>query len=188
MAETQREADQRSASLLMGVAAGVALGSLLFSTSRFDRFIDSSPLPRWSSVVAAAAALLVGFVWAAREHSRLWLVFVTSLIPMAVGGVGVRLTRPHAPWALQVRSVGVAIVLTSALTLAFLFARRLRELDRVVYTEATSIAFFVTAAGCGFYGAMQKFLNAPRLSLVWVPIFAAVSWAVAAFLVERRYS
>ena len=67
-------------------------------------------------------------------------------------------------------------------------AIRSREgVERVVLTEATSMAFFLTALTALTYGFLQSWAGAPQLSMLWVYFFAMAAWALSSVWLSRAY-
>jgi hypothetical protein len=59
--------------------------------------------------------------------------------------------------------------------------------ERAVLTEATSLAFYVTAFAALTYGFLEAWAGAPRLSMFIVYIVAMGAWGLISFPMYRRY-
>lgn len=177
-------------SFLVGAAAGISVVSAIFAQPGVEEWVEESwPLPlRTGGVVASGVSIAIALVWSLRQRSRLGVAISVALVPLAVGTGAVRLLDPNPSWAQALRALGLVLVISMVLGGALWFARRLRELERLLFTEATSAAFFVTVIVAGGYGALQAFLDAPRLSYGWLPVFGLVVWALSAAMFRRRYS
>lgn len=190
MSKPVRRLDDDSAlGLFVGAAVGLSISIAVLSIDSVDRWVDDrSPLPEWSGVPFAVLGIAVALAWSLRRRERLALAVTLALIPLAVGGNAVRLIDPNPEWAELLRGIGLVLMLTVVLSAGLILARRLRELERLLLTEATSAAFFLTLIAAGAYGVLQGFFDLPRLSLVWVPIFGLPCWVICWALFERRLS
>ena len=182
-----------SPEFLHGMAVGAALGltvvTALISHDRIDRWMDDRyPVPAWTSIAFSAAIVVGGLVWGAIRRDRIMAGLAVALVPLLVGSNAVRVIDPNPVWAEFLRAFGMALMISVLLCIALVLGRRQRELERLVFSEATGISFFVTAVGTAVYGVAEGLFDAPRVSLVWVPVFAVISWLIALAFVERRYS
>ena len=168
-----------------GVAAGLAVGMLFFD--RLEAWRDRS-LPPWVSVVTFAVAVLVLIVPSLLKRDFIEAALGCSLIPTSIGTAVQRFIEPDPLWTDALRAGGMMLLLVLVLVAVLTSARRVRELERVLFTEATSIAFFVTVVGATAYAGLQALLDLPRVSFAWVSVFGFAVWAVSALLVRRRYT
>ena len=102
------------------------------------------------------------------------------------GSLNNREGRPTA--ALVVIAIGSIVSATVSLGSLIRRARKSRELDRVLFTEATSIAFAVTMLAVLTYGLLEAFVDAPRLSMWSVWTVGMSSWAIASLVFRKKYS
>jgi hypothetical protein len=88
------------------------------------------------------------------------------------------------------------VVLVAAPPLAAIFAiasqvrwvRRREGLERVVFHEAASLAFFVTVLSALWYGFLQAWAGVPQsFSGFYVYAFGMAAWIVISAVVARRY-
>jgi len=109
---------------------------------------------------------------------------------MALVGVGSVLQSHHPRPTGALIGIAVATIVTSVTGtfLAFLSGRRSKELDRLLFTESISVAFFVTMLGSLAYALLEAWIKAPKLSM-WVVFTVGMwSWAIATMVFRRRYT
>jgi hypothetical protein len=175
--------------MFAGAAFGLAISVLAFSVDGIDRwFDDRNPLPEWIGIPLMTGIIGLGLLWAIRNRNREALVMTLSIIPLTIGGNAVRIIDPNPAWAEGLRVVGFCFVLGVLAALGPKLSSRLKELERVVFSEASSLAFFITVVVASLYGVADGFLGAPRLSFLWLPVLGTVSWVVAWSIRSRRYS
>lgn len=148
-----------------------------------------APLGREVSPIRAlimSGAIALAFLPLIRKRDLFDLVYVTVAISGIVV-VNVRaFTEPDPVWLAGVRAATIVLVVSEVLILAASYVRSVKELDRVLFTEATSAAFIVTLAGTGLYGGLQRWLDLPSVDLVAVPVFGLAVWGIAALVFRRR--
>ncbi len=59
--------------------------------------------------------------------------------------------------------------------------------ERVILTEATSMAFYLTTLTALAYGFLESWAGAPRLSMFWVYFFGMAAWALFSATMSRSY-
>ncbi len=178
------ERDSKWLVFYVGLACGVAISaSVLSGTTGGALFAHQPLLGGLISGVVLVAAL--GF----SLYRRAWLgvLSVVTLIPLVVGTAANRSAGHTLLWAQALRAASVVLIFSLAIGTALFYARRFRELERLLFAEATSAAFFVTVIGAAAYGLIAQYMNLPRLSLVWVSVFGLFSWVVLSWIFGRRY-
>lgn len=108
------------------------------------------------------------------------LVVVGNLVRRQVGsGPGA------AMWAIAVATIAVAV---GVMAVVITRGRREKELERLLFTEGTSLAFFVTMLAILTYGLLESWVEAPRLSTwAWWSVGMG-SWFVLSLVLRRRVS
>jgi hypothetical protein len=156
--------------------AGVVIGGT--SHGGFSR-----PLLYASIVVGALAMLLVALRSRVRE-SLPWGVYIVLV------GIGSVLQRqePRPNGALIGIAVGTIVASVAGVFFTVRAGRAKRELDRMLFTEATSVAFFVTMMSSLGYALLEVWIDAPRLSMWFVWTVGMGAWIVTSTIFRRRYS
>jgi hypothetical protein len=169
----------------MIVFAVFASGALLVA----DRFeaIRERRSPAATIVLAVIVVVWMGLPALIRRDVFESAIAI-ALIPTFIGNIGNSLADPNPRWAEYLRAAGFVLVIIVVLTSALLLSRRTRELDRFLFSEATSVAFFVTLAGAGAYAGVEVLLDLPRLSFAWLPLFGLTVWGIVTVLLWRRYA
>ena len=60
------------------------------------------------------------------------------------------------------------------------------ELDRLIVSESTSLAFFATMLAALTYGLLESFIDAPRLTAWTTWMFGMGSWVVLTHVFRRK--
>lgn len=168
-----------------GMAVALAVGMLFFD--QLEAWRDRA-LPPWVGVAAVVAIFGLFVVPALLRRDFIEAAIGLSIVPTTIGTAVQRFADPDPPWTDPVRAAGTMLLLVVVLVSVLTSARRVRELERLLFTEATSIAFFVTVIGATAYAGLQALLDVPRLSFAWVSLFGFAVWGIAALLLRRRYS
>jgi hypothetical protein len=180
MAEVERKGlvDRPFRAVLIGVlVVVVALG---VSPER-----EQSPT---RAIVFGALLIVLLLIPALITRDIYEISFALALVPAYTASTAKAFIDPDPSWLGVLRAISYFLLITLAMTVAMKYAKGVRELDRVLFTEATSTAFFVTLAGAGAYSIAQRWLDAPALPLAAVSAFGLVAWGVIAFLLSRRYT
>ncbi len=90
-------------------------------------------------------------------------------------------------WMILVAAATIAAALAT-MVVVIRAGRRSKELERFLFTEATSIAFFVTMLAALTYGLLESWLELPRLSAWATWSVGMTSWAVLSIAMRRRVS
>ena len=183
MTDTKRDAGTY---LLRAISFALIMSIALLFSDKLDAIRE-----RRSPLAAIGLGVLI-LVWmglpALIKRDAFEGAIAVAMIPSIIGGIGSALIEPNPRWAEFSRAAGLVLVIVVVMTSALLFSRRTRELDRFLFSEATSIAFFVSLAGAGAYAGAEALLDLPRLSFAWLPIFGLMVWGIVSLLLWRRYA
>jgi hypothetical protein len=186
---------QQSADSLSGESIGYRLGFSLrilvlgFFTSVVGLLIASGVDSSWRMPVVYAS---LGF-----GALSLFAAFVGRIVRAVPWGVYVLLVgvgsllqglEPRPDAALIAIAAGTVVAAACAVVLLVIHGRRTRELDRMLFTEATSVAFFVTMVSALSYALLEAWIEAPKLSMWFVWTVGMGAWIVASTVFRRRYS
>jgi hypothetical protein len=138
-------------------------------------------------IAALASGAFAALALGAATRNWLWLFIGVYVVLAGVGSV-LQGLEPKPKAALIVVSVGTVAAVVGAMVVAIRGGRRSRELERFLFSESTSIAFFVTMLGAVTYALLEAWLDAPKLSMWLVWSFGMLSWIVASSVFKRRYS
>jgi hypothetical protein len=95
-------------------------------------------------------------------------------------------SRPGGPIiAIAIGTLAAAVGVVVSL---FAMGRRMKELERLLFSEATSMAFFITMLGAITYGLLEVWVDAPAISMWTVWMLGMGSWAVLSLVLRKRYS
>jgi hypothetical protein len=109
------------------------------------------------------------------------------VVLVGVGSV-LQTQEPRPSGALIAIAIGTIVAAGIALFASVRKGRRSRELDRMLFTEATSVAFFVTMLSAVTYALLESWVDAPKLSMWFVWTVGMGAWIVSATTFKRRYS
>src|SRR5262249_9014434 len=112
-----------------------------------------------------------------------------TLYVVLVVGAAFALSETHPPtWARVVAVLGPVAAIVYAIGSQVRWVRGREGLERVLFHEGASLAFFVTVLSGLTYGFLQVWAGLPmRLSGFWVYGFGMVVWALLTMVVARRY-
>jgi hypothetical protein len=160
---------------------------------------NSGRLYRFAGIGIGLSALAYGLVEAVAPHS--WrgpgevvaiaiglffcatAVFTMRSVAVACFGLYIVLVvigsvlqshRPRPTAALIAIAAATIVTSVTGTLLAFLGGRQSKELDRLLFTESISVAFFVTMLFSLAYALLEVWIKAPKLSM-WV-VFAVGMW------------
>jgi hypothetical protein len=159
-------------------------------------------------VVGTIASVIVGAV--APEHGHGWYVLATASLvllgaaiaaislrslPVLAAGlyvvatdVGIVARDNNADWALWIiglTSIAAGLVFMRSIVES---VRSEKELERVINTDATSIAFFAVMLSALTYALLETYMDLPRVSMWLVWTVGMGTWAVMSFVVRRRFT
>jgi hypothetical protein len=175
-----------------GYRIGVALRILIlgFFTSVVGMLIATGLDGDWTTPivyasVAFGALSLVGLAFVRRSVAAAsWALYV---ILVGVGSA-LQAREPRPDGALIAIAAGTIVSGVVGLLLVARKGRQSRELDRMLFTEATSIAFFVTMVSAISYALLESWIDAPKLSMWFVWTVGMGAWIVASTAFRRSYS
>jgi hypothetical protein len=182
------KSDVDTAGILFGAATGVSFFAALLSNARVAKALEVRAIPLWVTIVCGVVLLVAAIVWSLRAATPMPILMLLVATPMLVSATVVRLEEPNPSWAVHLRAVGLGLVIAFTLATSLMYAQRKRELERAVFFEGTTLAFFVTVVATAAYGVIETGFHVPHLSVVWVPIFGGFCWEACLSIVSRRYS
>lgn len=185
---TKRDEVNYDVGLLTGMTVLMLVFVVIFSVPGWQERVEASwdQRPLWVAIAVSVLPMVLMAVGLARSHRVLAVLFPIGLVPALVANVGHRVLEPDPAWVGLVRGLGVVYFLIVMITTLVIYSRRYVELERLVFTEASAIAFFATLAAAAGYAALEANADLPRLSYAWIPLVGIVAWGVAALLFRRR--
>jgi len=166
----------------IGVAA-MAMGIGGVALAQFASKSEQRPVEIVALVVGALGAFL-----AARAARVGGLALIGVYIALVGAGSILSGVHPRPQGVLIGIALGSIIAALSGLLAFIRLGRRSKELDRLMFLESTSIAFFVTMLFVLTYALLEAWINAPKLSMWAVWTVGMLSWAVLSSVFKRRYS
>jgi hypothetical protein len=121
----------------------------------------------------------------------------SSRVPIAFGGAYVVLVavgsvlakrEPQPREALTAVTIATMAAAIGLVVSLVRLGRASKELERLLFAEATSIAFFVTMMAAITYALAETWLGAPKQSMWLVWLVGMWTWALLAILLRRLYS
>ena len=196
MTGTSRSEQTRYAVFQLVVMAVVAVGFVLvFSLpGEFERMqARQDAMPLVVLVIGFLAGPLGLIVIAVKGHGSVGhpafpVAFLIAGLPGLAATIVHRYAEPDPSSIGVLRAISVVAVLAVILGFLLIAGRRHVELDRLLFTEATSVAFFATLVVAGGYAALETHADLPRLSFAWVPVIGLVIWGISALVFKRRVS
>jgi hypothetical protein len=136
-------------------------------------------------VVGLGAFVLVGTGYGAIRYRNLPLFAAGLYVAATDIGIGAR-ELEDARWAMW-------IVAAATIAGGLIFMRSVvrsvrseKELEKVINTDATSIAFFAVMLAALTYALLETYVDLPRISMWLVWSVGMGTWAVMSFVVRRR--
>lgn len=117
-----------------------------------------------------------------REYYTAMLIYAVVLL------VSVFLTKhgsPSAWWRIPL-ALAPLIPIFFALRAFLRFFSRLDELQRRIQLEALALSFGVTCVVTWSYGLLE-YIGFPDVSMIWVPPFMLILWAISVHIASQRY-
>jgi hypothetical protein len=68
------------------------------------------------------------------------------------------------------------------------YGRKSKELERLIFNEGTSIAFFVTMLSALTYGLLESWVEAPHMSAWATWMVGMGSWGLLSIALRRKVS
>jgi hypothetical protein len=150
------------------------------------------PLSRWSGhyYLIAAAVAIIAVDWAvlaSRRRNPLYVALAVYTVFVLVGTILKEIV--HAPPRALLIAVAIATVLSGAAALVSAAARGMRqtELDRFIFSEASSIAFFATILGLLTADLLAAWLDFDPPGPMVFAMLGGGAWVVAAVALRRRF-
>lgn len=143
----------------------------------------------WHRAVMPAAIGLVTVDWlwnAWRSHEAMPVAFGAYGV-FLVTGMLFRHTFETPKWALVVVTTGMALCLVAGLGFVVRDRRRRKELDRLIFSEASSLAFFTLMGVTITYGFAESWLELAPPSPWLFAAAGAVAFVGARVAVGRKY-
>jgi hypothetical protein len=138
------------------------------------------------TVLLVAFGLLIGAAFFVTRYA-FW-GFLTAYVVIVMLGSRLRAIEPHPKGALIAVAVGSVIAAIGFMITTIRGGRRNTELERMLFSESTSLAFFLTMIGAITYSLLEAWVDAPRLSMWVVWSVGMGSWAILSLVLKRRYS
>ena len=137
-------------------------------------------------VVVAFAAIAAGLVPRIRAERYRALSF--GVLPYLASAVITGALDLAPEPTRTVRAIGFLLSVALLFGLALVVSRRKREVDQLVFREASLFAFFATVVATVAYGALVRVDVVPEIPLGAAGIFGMAVWLAALFVLDRRYS
>ncbi len=139
------------------------------------------PLLPTSLIAAFVFALFSGVI----RRNKAWLGIAAFMFFAGVGPstLNFLLKTPLMVWLF---GIGAFVSATLALTSWVISGRRSRELDRFIFSESTSIAFFVTMSGAIAYSLAGMLTSLPTVPMWSVFSFGMLAWLVSAVAIRKK--
>jgi hypothetical protein len=174
--------EQRGGVLGIGFGlAGVVLGLVASGVLGPDRWRDQIVL----AIALAAFATALGLGWKMRLLGL--VVFAPFFLLIGVASAfDVGEASPR--WIPALIAAGMVLSGGGAVLSVLVAARKSKELDRLLLSESTSVAFFLTMLASLTYALLESWVDAPPLSLWNVWTFGMLTWIATFAILGRRYS
>jgi Na+/citrate or Na+/malate symporter len=130
--------------------------------------------------------IVASIAWT-RQAKWLGPGFAVAMVPGVVANLARRFSEPDPGWTGPMRATTVVLLLALLLGALVIFGRKYAELERVLFTEATSVAFFATLFVAGGYAALERQAGLPRVSFAWIPVIGLAVWGATVVVLGRRF-
>ena len=171
----------RTCGLAMGAATGMTVATLI------SGFKVEPKGPSWLGLAIFGVALLAMAVRPSWRNQRV-LVICVGFLPVGVVNSIVAALDLSRSSAMTVRAGGFLLSMAFFFGVGFVFSRRKREVDQLIFREAAIVAFFATIIAAVVYGTLAEVSDVPRVSFAALAVFGMGVWTVALFVFDRRYS
>jgi predicted permease len=146
---------------------------------------------KWHGAITFAGIAVVGAQWliqGIRRHESIALA--TAVYSFLIGAaVATKVSFAHPPRAALGALTGATVVAALvALALTMRERRRRKELDRLIVSEATSIAFAIVMLALVTSGLLEALIDVRPPSAWWFFALGGVTWSVANSYLNRKYS
>jgi hypothetical protein len=142
-----------------------------------------APIAVAAVVIGSVCGLLAGFL-----SRQIGLTFFAVYVALVGVGSIIQGFHPRPKGALI--GIAIATIGTALAGLGFFIraGRRSTELERLLFAESTSTAFFVTMLFALTWSLLEAWIDAPKLSMWVVWSVGMFSWGVLSGVFKRRYS
>lgn len=171
-----------------GGLVGLAFGSVGISLGLFASGVvgpDELKVPIVTTIALTAFVCAVG-IGAKSRSVPLVLIGPFFLFIGLAALLGVDGDSPR--WMSALIAGGMVLSAGGTVGYILIAGRREKELDRLVFSESTSIAHFVTMLGALTYALFESWLDVPQVSMWNVWTFGMLAWLISWALQRRRYS
>jgi hypothetical protein len=167
------------------------LGRIALAAALFASNLPSLARWRWHDAFVAGGLSLFAIDW----FVGVWLVkkrrpiYLAGGIYTAATALGFVLVDHHPPRRVMIALAAIiAAAAVAAVALALREGRRTTELDRLIFSEASSLAFFAMMVAVITTALIDDWLGFHAPSLWVFAGIGAVAWLVARSVVRSRYS
>jgi len=161
---------------LVGLVLGLVASGVVGPDQWRDQFVLAIAL------AAFAAALGLGL------KMRLVVLVLFAPFFLLIGVASAFIDEGSPRWIPALIAAGMVLSGGGAVFSVLVAARRSKELDRLLLSESTSVAFFLTMLASLTYALLESWVDAPPLSLWNVWTFGMLTWIVTFAFLGRRYS
>lgn len=166
---------------LLAPTLGVLVAGLLIAS-------NFAPGRLKTSMVVTGGLLNVALIVVIARFSRSWFWgFIAAYVLFVIAGVVIADSEQPNRVALGVVAAGTIATAAGGILVAIRAGRRSKELERLLFSESTSIAFFATMLAAVTYGLLESWFDAPVMSAWMFWSIGMASWFIASFVARRRY-
>lgn len=180
--------DEAASGFLAGVGLALTVVAISLTTPRTARWFEHGPGRPVPTLIVGVVVFVAAVSWTIVSRNLLATALIVLNTPVIVAAQVIRFVEPDPTWARPLRTLGLGLVIAVSLVASFVYARHKRELEQRLFLDATSFAFFATIVAASVYGILDAAFDVPRLSFLWVVVFAQLVWVVALSVLERRYA
>jgi hypothetical protein len=145
---------------------------------------------RWRTAITVFflfVALMAAISMALRAHRGFW-AFISLYVLLVALGSYLQSRDPKPTGVLVAVAVGTVVAALGFMVVTFRRGRDSQELERLLFSESTSFAFFTTVIFAISYALLEAWVDAPMLSMWVVWTIGMGSWALYSTILGRRYS
>jgi hypothetical protein len=143
-----------------------------------------------AQIAFVAGLCLSGFIvlLAAIMMRNAFSISLAMYLVLVLAGARLQSMEPRPKAALVLIAGGSVLAAIAFMISTVRRGRASTELELQLFSQSTSIAFFVTMIGAITYALLESWIDAPRLSMWVVWSVGMGSWALLSILLQRRYS
>lgn len=143
---------------------------------------------RWRTAIVVGSAVVGALgAFGAALRNPVWAAIGAYVLLIGAGSV-LQSVKPRPTAALVAVAVGTIFAAIGFMAFTVRAGRQSRELERMLFSESTSIAFFVTMVGAITYALLEAWIDAPKVSMWLVWTLGMGTWAIGSLILGRRYS